>query len=86
MDVETLKELIQLSKSFKPEAQEIVDTILLFSPEIKQLMEALFDGISNLKIRMVKTFEDAEFTRDQAILLANDSFQSVIKNLNKNNK
>lgn len=86
MDLDSVMELVQAGQEFKPQAQEIVDLLLSYSPEIKQVMESCVDGVANLKIRMVSNFEKAGFTKDQAILLSCDSFQSVQNRLNKQEK
>lgn len=86
MELQEIIEIVQGGKEFKPQVQEIVEILLSYSKEIKQVMDALMDGIVNLKIRSIEKFEKAGYSRKEAILLSCDTFQNIQSQLNKRGK
>ena len=63
------------------EAKELADLLI---PELYPYIERLSDGLVDLKMRQIKQYQDNGFTREEAILLTIDTFNSVQRALNNN--
>lgn len=63
------------------ELKELTDLII---PEVYPYIERLSDGIVNLKARQITQYQDKGFTREEAILLTIDSFNSINRAIKNN--
>ena len=61
------------------EVKELVDLII---PEVYPYLERLSDGIVDLKTRQIHKYQDKGFTREEAILLTIDTFNSIQRAIN----
>ena len=63
------------------EAKELADLLI---PELYPYIERLSDGLVDLKMRQIKQYQDNGFTREEAILLTIDTFNSMQRAINNN--
>ena len=61
------------------EAKELADLLI---PELYPYIERLSDGLVDLKMRQIKQYQDNGFTREEAILLTIDTFNSMQRAIN----
>ena len=73
-----LSDAIGVIKEVK-EIKELVDLVI---PEVYPYIERLSNGLVDLKMRQIKQYQDNGFTREEAILLTIDTFNSMQRAIN----
>lgn len=77
-----LKEAIELLQNAK-EAKELADLLI---PELYPYVERMVDGITDLKIRSIKRYEEEGFSREHAIFLTASTHIGMMKSLKEMSK
>ena len=83
------KEILALAmqaEELRPMVEEVLKALKSYGPELKGLFSDLNDGLTDLKIATIKRYQDAGFTREEAILLTCDQWAQLVKNMNSNKK
>jgi len=72
LSAENIKDIMDAIKAldvFRPMVSEIIDKIMDYGPELEKLTEAVRKAVVRNQIASIKEYEDAGFTRAEAILL-----------------
>jgi hypothetical protein len=85
-ELEDAVEMIKLAGDMEPLAGPVVDAVLKYGPHFYRLLEAAQDGLVDLQVRAIKRYEDAGFSRDDAILLNLNTRLALQQGLAKQNK
>ena len=86
LDFEQAVALLEEAEALRPIVRLFLDALKSYGSEIREIPEAMSDWLVKRTIKHVKTFEDAGFTRDEAILLTIDLKYSLREALNRTNK
>lgn len=84
--VEDLNEIIEMlneAEAIRPLVQGVITVLKSFSGELKDIPEAFSGWVVANRIRAIKQYEAAGFTRDDAILMTLDDMQRLQKGLEK---
>jgi len=68
-DIQGIIELMDDAENFRPVVKKGIDILKSYGPEARELFNMLIDGIVDSKVRMVRGFEYAGFSRGDAITL-----------------
>lgn len=69
MKFEEFGDLLEAIAQLEPVASTAVDGLQKLGPAATKLFSGIVDGICGLTVRAVNNYEQAGFTRDQAIML-----------------
>ena len=73
-DVKEWMECLELAEDLKPVLKNTIEKLVGFGPELKTVFSALCGGMADLRIEIVQKFEDAGFSREEAIYLTMDEW------------
>jgi len=76
-------EFINNADELKPVVEKVSKALQSFGPEIYELCNRTVLGYVDLRIAAVKRFEDAGFTREEAIYMTMDEWWGLRKLSNK---
>jgi hypothetical protein len=82
-DLKDITEYIDLARSLKPVAGEIVDLAKDYGPEIYRLFESIVDGYCALRVRAINNFINAGFSEEIAVKLAIATTNNLTEAFNK---
>ena len=79
--IDTIMSMVEMSENFKPVVSSVVDTIQEHSKILKPLIDSLIDYTIESKIKTIEAFQNAGFTKQEAILLSIDQSATLSKAL-----
>jgi hypothetical protein len=85
LNAEILGALLDSSELYRPIVQKAAAAIKSYGPEIKDLFSGIALGLADIKIETIKKYEDAGFTRDEAISLVQDEWYAIGRAIRHNN-
>lgn len=86
-DLAEIEEILKEAESFRPIVQLVVKTIRLFSDDLKEIPEAIYSWAIEKRIASIQKYEDAGFSREDAISMTLDdsaAIRRVLGDWNKN--
>lgn len=84
--VEDLNEIIEIlneAEAIRPLVKGVITVLKSFSSELKDIPESISSWVVANRVRAIKQYEAAGFTRDDAILMTLDDMQRLQKGLEK---
>ena len=80
-------ELTGQAEAFRPAIEQAVKAVKGYGPEVYSLAEGVCQGSVDLKAMMIKRYQEEHgFSREEAIILVMDQWQSMLQRLDKSNK
>ena len=79
IDIEEIKELLESAEEFKPLVKLTIKVLNDFAVEFKETGIALNKWIVESRIRAIKHYEEAGFTKEEAMLLTIDDWAKYEK-------
>jgi len=81
--IEILKEI----QEYKPVAQLVVRGVKEFGPDVYELMETISNGVVDLRASAIKRYQEEHgFTKEEAMLLVMNTYETLFKNIDIANK
>lgn len=80
--VRDIEELLETVEEFRPFVKAVVETVRSFGPELESLLCPMKDWLQKERIKAIKEYENAGFSREHAILLTIDSNIALEKMIN----
>ena len=84
-EIEELVELLKEAESYRPGVRMILDAVKSYGPELAEIPEALGNWIVDNRIKHVKRYEDAGFSKQDAIDMTLDDVWAIRRVLRNNN-
>ena len=80
-------EFLEGAEEFKPVFSKSIETLKIFSPELVEVLNGIFDYSVDTKARMVKRFiERHGFSLEDAIFMTSDMLSNLAKKQYKSGK
>jgi len=71
-DLSEILEVLGQAEEFRPIIRQVLDVLKSFSSEIQEIPNAILDWAVEQRIAAVKKYEEAGFSREEAILMTLD--------------
>ena len=78
-DLKKVEEMLNEAETIRPLVKQVILVLMSYSEELKMIPEAVSDWIVEKRIRAIKKYENAGFTRDDAILMTLDDIYATRK-------
>ena len=82
-DVGSIIEILSEAEAFRPVVRSLLDTIKSFGPEIEELPKIGIKWVVERRIESVKRYEEAGFSREDAVTMTLDDVWAFRRSLNK---
>ena len=83
------KEILAMAsqaEEFRPLVEEVIKALKSYGPDVKAFLSDINDGITDLKIATFTRYQDAGFTREEAVAMTCDQWNQMTSNLKNANK
>lgn len=85
-DLQDALEYLGMAEELRPVAEKLVETIISYGPYLRKIVEAASNATIEMRISHVRKFEDAGFTREEAIFLTMDEWWGYRRMINENSQ
>jgi len=90
MNAELIKEMVneihENAEEWRPVVGKMIGILNSYGPELRSVVRSILMATVELKIEMVRKYEAAGFTTEQAIMMTMDEWFSVARNARVANK
>lgn len=75
-DLREITEMLKHTEQFKPLIKDVVNLIQEYAAELSPLLNSFREHMVDQKIRSIRQFSEAGFTKEEAMFLTNSLFEN----------